>query len=163
MEYDHTLIKVSKAITIQCIACMLCPSQMPNVLEHIIIWYPQYKPQHEQNGLVSHWLYRHIPPHILTYNPNTLSFRDSISLRLWAWFFLKNCLASLKTGTDSVPKTWRIIFPCTWSRKFINSMSSNVITIPRIPKRVLQMAFACSLTYSLSLTDTVFVLVQQQL
>jgi len=29
---------------------------MPNVLVHIIIWYPQYKPQHEQNDLGSHLL-----------------------------------------------------------------------------------------------------------
>jgi len=119
LEYDHILINTLKAITIQCIVCMLCSSQMPNVFERIIIWYPQYKPQHKQNDPGSHWLYGLIPPHILTYIPNTLSFGDSISLRLWAWFFLKNWLASLKTGTNSVPKMWCIIFPYIRWTKFI--------------------------------------------
>jgi hypothetical protein len=133
LEYDHILIITSKAITIQRTVCMLCSSQTPNVLEHIIIWYPQYKPQHEQNDLGSNWLYGLFPPHVLAYVPNTLSFGDSIILRLWAWFFLKNCFTSLKTGTHSVPKMWCTMFPYIWWRKFINSLSLNVITILRIP------------------------------
>ena len=61
------------------------------------------------------WLF---PPHILTYIPNTLSFGDSISLSLWVWFFIKNCLASLKTGANSVPKSGVLYFhtrPASWS------------------------------------------------
>lgn len=102
--------------------------------------------------LGSHWLYGLIPPHILTYIPNTISFGDIISLRLWAWFFLRNCLASLKSGTNSVPKTWGIIFPYIWWRKFINSLSWNVITILRIPLKSITNGL-CLLPYLFSQYD----------